>query len=141
MAAATAYALLGRYEGQTVNGSSVQQAFPNTGGLTGSSQQNLDLLQIANPGDSTSGTPNGSANPPTIMVNVDYLGNVHNPPVNPTNGTRLGVFWSRLANGSTTQQFFADAFTNPQNLDIIQIINLGGNISYWLDYTGTANGA
>jgi hypothetical protein len=36
----------------------------------------------------------------------------------------------------------ADTWTNnPAQEDIIQVINLGGNISYWLDYVLVAHGS
>lgn len=119
--AATNQAYIGRY-----NGSSLQNAFAQ---LNGGTAQNLDLIQIVDQGDG-------------VVLNVDYTGAVHNPAVSATAGTRIGVFYTRLASGSTTAQFFADVFEpNTPNNDIIQVINTGGNISYYLTYAGVAHGS
>jgi len=114
-------------------GSSLQNAFAQLNG-NGVAPQNLDLIQIVIPGD----TPTGSV---TVVLNVDYTGAVHNPAVNPTNGTRIGVFQSPSISGGTIAQYFAAAFTNPQQADILQVINDGGNISYYLNYQGVATGS
>lgn len=91
--------------------------------------QNLDLIQIVdNNGQST-------------LLNVDYLGAVHNPSVSPTNGTRIGVFQSTLSSTASTAQLFANAFANSANQDIIQAVNPGGNAHYYLDYLGVAHGS
>jgi hypothetical protein len=58
-----------------------------------------------------------------------------------TNGHRVGKFLTRLAPGATIAQLFADAFANPFQLDILQVVNQGGNISYWLDFQGVAHGS
>lgn len=51
-------------------------------------------------------------------------------PSTPTTGnTMVGVF-----NGTS----FGTAFTNPQQLDVLQIINEGGNIVWSLNYLGVA---
>lgn len=126
MAAATSTALLAQ-----LAGASLKAALPNDGGPL----QNLDVLQIVD--------NNGFS----ILLNVDFSGVVHNPASNPTtsaNGvgnTRLGQFVSRLSSASTTAQLFADAFSNPSNQDIVQVINVGGSISYWLDAVGVAHGS
>jgi hypothetical protein len=125
--AATNSAMLAR-----VFGSSLQNAFAQ---INPSNPQNLDLLQIIIPGDLVTG------NPPTVVVNVDYTGAVHNPAVSPTQGTRLGTFQSNQPSGSTTAQFFTNAFSNPSQSDILQVINDGGNISYYLNYQGVATGS
>ncbi len=127
MAAATLTAVLARMFGSTLKCAFAQ--------LTGqATPQNLDLIQIVIPGSNPS-------NLPTVAVNVDYTGAVHNPAVAPTDGTRIGVFSTLLASSATTAQFFAAAFANTSQLDILQVANLGGNISYWLDYLGVAHGA
>lgn len=128
MAAATLTAMLDRLAAPVVGGLSVQYAFSSN------EAQNNDLLQIISPGGETTGVP-------SVVLNVDFKGNVHNPAVNPTVGTSLGVFFTSLAAGSLTASFFASAFVNPAQLDILQIINPGGNISYWLDFLGVAHGA
>lgn len=122
MSTPTATALIGQYEGANVAGA-FPQVTPN-----GVGNQNLDLIQIVGEGGS-------------VLVNVDSTGAVHKPSVNPTNGTRIGVFQSRLSSASTLAQIFADAFENLALLDIIQIINVGGNIHYNLNYLGVASGS
>ena len=126
--AATTTAVLAQMFGATL-----KLAFPQT--TTQATAQNLDILQINIPGDNAS-------NLPTVAVNVDWTGAVHNPAVAPTDGTRAGVYMAgNLLASATTAQFFANAFANPALLDILQVVNLGGNISYWLDYLGVAHGA
>lgn len=119
---ATATALIGQYEGANVAGA-FPQVTPN-----GVGNQNLDLIQIVSEGGS-------------VLINVDSAGAVHKPSVNPTNGTRIGVYLTRLSSASSTAQIFADAFENLAQLDIIQIINVGGNIHYNLTYQGVAVGS
>lgn len=58
-----------------------------------------------------------------------------------TLGTRIGVFNTNLPKSATIAQLFADAFTNPQQEDIIQVVNEGGNVSYYLNYLGVATGS
>jgi hypothetical protein len=118
-------------------GASVLTAWPQ---ITGNKiAQFLDLVQIVQEGDDPDDSP--------MVLNVDFSGAVHYPAINPTNGTRIGQFFTRLglnANGLpafTLAQVMADTFTNPSLLDIIQVINLGGNISYWWDYLGLAHGS
>lgn len=55
--------------------------------------------------------------------------------------TRVGRFWSTLALGDTLAHYFANAFNNPSNQDILQVVNLGGNVSYYLNYQGVATGS
>ncbi len=126
---ATATALI-----EQVFGSTLQNAYLQPGG-NGNGAQNLDLIQIVVPG---SLAYDGSI---SVALNVDFAGTVHNPPVSPTNGARLGVFFSNLTTAATTAQLFASAFANPSNLDILQCINAGGNISYFLSYLGVATGS
>lgn len=122
--AATLYALIGRYFG-----SSVINAFAGAG------LANQDLIQLTIPGNLSYGDP------PTVTLNVDYQGVVHNPAVSPTQGTRCGTFQTTAASGGTTAQKIAGAFTNLSLQDIIQVVNIGGNISYWLDSSGVAHGS
>ena len=116
---------------ERVFGSSLQKAYQQAGGNT----QNLDLLQIMVPGDVAYGAA------PTIALNVDYTGAVHNPPVSPTNGTHLGVFFSNLSNSATTAALFQSAFANPSQSDIVQNVAQGGNVTYYLNYQGVATGS
>ncbi len=102
-------------------GSSWDVAFPAVSG------QNLDVLQIVDEGQG-------------VVLNVDHAGVVHNPAVSATNGTRLGVFQTSLASGDTTAHYFTNAFSNPANLDIVQIISpTGGSIVKYLDFQGVSH--
>ena len=103
-------------------GSSWATAYPNVVG----SAQNLDILNIIDEGGN-------------VLLNVDYAGVVHNPASGATGSqTRLGQFFTRLLSG-TTAALFADAFTNLSNLDIVQIIDVGGNIAKYIDYQGVSH--
>lgn len=125
---ATAQALIAQQPGNTV-GTAWPQVTPN-----GIASQNLDLLQIVNEGGS-------------ILLNVDSAGAVHKPAVSPTTSaggigqTRVGQYQTRLTSSSSTAQLFADAFSNPSQLDILQVIQEGGNIHYSLSYLGVASGS
>lgn len=121
--AATGTAVFKQVSTQT--GSTLAGAFPQTpqGGT-----QDLDLIQVVGLGGS-------------IILSVDYLGTVHKPGASTTNGTRLGQFQSRLTSSSTVAAIIADAFTNTSHQDIIQAVNIGGNIHYYLDYLGVAHGS
>ena len=116
-----------------INPTTVAGAWPQVT-PNGVGNQNLDLIQIVGQGGS-------------ILLNVDYLGTVHNPAVGATTSaggigqTRIGQFQSRLTSSATTAQLFADAFSNPSQLDIIQVINEGGNVHYNLNYLGVAAGS
>lgn len=120
----TATALLQSQPGANVAGA-WPQVTPN-----GVASQNLDLIQIVD--------NNGLS----VLCNVDSTGAVHTPAVSPTNGTRIGQFVSRLSSSATTAQLFADAFTNPSQLDIIQVIvPNSGSVHYSLSYQGVASGS
>ena len=124
--AATATAMLQSQPGQSVV-TAWPQVTPN-----GVAAQKLDLIQIVGEGDK-------------VLLNVDSNGTVHNPAVSPTTGaaqqTRIGVFLTRLTSAASTAQLFADAFSNPSQLDILHVVNIGGNVSYYLDYLGVAHGS
>jgi hypothetical protein len=125
MSTPTAQAMYSQNSSQS--GTTVAGAFPQVT-PNGVGNQNLDLIQIM----SISGS---------VLLNVDYQGTVHKPAVAATNGTRIGQFLTRLSSSSSTAQLFADAFSNPSNLDILQVINAGGNIHYNLNYLGVATGS
>jgi hypothetical protein len=137
MSTPTATALIEQKQGNIVAGASVPQAWPQVT-PNGIASQNLDLIQIVNAGD---GQTLQTTAPTAPLVNVDYLGNVHYPALNQTNGSRVGVFFTRLPITATLAQIFADAFSNPSQLDILQVTNVGGNISYNLNYLGVASGS
>jgi hypothetical protein len=112
--AATQTALISQKYGTALS------ALPNPG--------KLDILQIVDEGQG-------------VLVNVDYTGTVHFPAVSPTLGSLQAPYQSHLATTNTLAQIFAEAFTNPAWLDILQVINQGGGIVYWLDYLGVAHGS
>jgi len=122
-----------------VFGSSLQNAFVQ---INPSNPQNLDILQIVVPGE-----PGVSNSPtPICVLNVDFTGAVHSPAVNPTNGTRAGVFSAvDQTPNATVAQLFASVWkwnaTQGAKADILQVVNQGGNISYWLDFLGVAHGS
>lgn len=123
----TPTALIASQPGANVAGA-WPQVTPN-----GVASQNLDLIQIV--------TDSGS-----VLLNVDYLGAVHKPAVSPTTGvgannTRVGTYLTRLTSAASVAQLFADAFSNPSQLDILQVINVGGNVHYVLNYLGVASGS
>lgn len=112
---------------QQVSGQSLAVAYPQVGGPA----QNLDIIQIVSEGSS-------------VLLNVDFAGVVRKPGntvAAQIGNTRLGSFQSRLSSSASVAQLFADAFSNPSNQDIFQVINIGGNISYWLDFLGVAHGS
>lgn len=122
--AATQESILGQFATPQGGPSTVAGAFPQVGGPV----QNIDLLQIVDEGGS-------------VLINVDYAGTVHNPSSGATgNNTRCGQFKSSIASG-TTAAIFAATFLNPANSDILQTINPGGNVAYYLDYLGVAHGS
>ena len=110
-------------------GSSVLTAWPQIT-TQGTIQQFLDLVQIVDEGG-------------LVVLNVNFAGQVNYPAASPTNGARLGQYYTRTSGYPNTPlpTLMADTFTNPSQLDIIQIINLGGNISYWWNYLGVAYGS
>lgn len=120
----------------TFFGSSLQNAWAQ---INPSNPQNLDILQITVPGDN-------SQDSPAVVVNVDFTGVVHRPAVSPTKGTRAGVFHAiNSSPNSTTAQLFADVWswnaTRGAQADILQVQNIGGAISYWLDFLGVNHGS
>jgi len=125
--AATGTALIARQQGTSWT-TAYPEVTPN--GVSSSQGQRKDLLQIVTPGEP--GTT------PTVLLNVDYAGVVHNPASGATNGTRVGQFETKLTSG-TTAALFASAFTNLSRLDILQVVSIGGNIAKYIDYLGVAH--
>jgi hypothetical protein len=108
---------------EQINGTSWANAFQQVGGPV----QNLDLIQIVSPAGGS------------ILINVDYNGVVHNPASAATTAnTRIGQFKSNITSG-TTAAIFAATFTNPSNLDILQVVAEGGNVANYLDYLGVSH--
>jgi hypothetical protein len=120
----TSRALIGSYSGADIP-HAWPQVTPN--GVTGSAP---DLFQIIGIGGS-------------ILVNVDSQGNVHNPAVNPTVGrTRIGQFFTRLTSAASLASIFADVFSNPSQLDIIQVtVPLSGFVHHNISVAGVASGS
>lgn len=101
--------------------------------VSGSNSNTLDLLQIID----------HSGN---ILVNVSSAGVVNKPASSPTTDdtglpkARLAAFYTRLTSAATLAQLFADVFSNPSSLDILQIISpTGGSIVNWLDSVGVSH--
>ncbi len=119
--AATSTALITQQPGTSWD-TAWPQVTPN-----GVASQNLDLIQIVDEGQG-------------VVLNVDHAGVVHNPASGATSGTRVGVFQTILASGNTTAHYFANAFANPSNLDILQVITpSAGSIAKYLDYLGVSH--
>jgi hypothetical protein len=132
MAAATPTAMYS--QNSTQQGLTLATAFPQVNGYA----ENLDLFQII--------SKKGGA----VLLNVDYLGGVHNPAVNPTSSSASGVDNTRIgqfatdfqsSDNATTAQLFQNAFANPSLLDIFQAVNLGMNVHYYIDYLGVSHGS
>ena len=54
------------------------------------------------------------------------------------NNTHFGQFHTNLSSSASVAQLFADAFLNPSRQDILQIVDDGGYIFYYVDYLGVA---
>lgn len=110
---------------QSQPGTSVDAAWPQVT-KNGVAAQNLDLIQIVDNGG-------------RILFKVNHSGVVSAGPSG-TNGTRIGVFQSRLGTTATRAQVFADAFANPSRLDILHVVKpTGGLLVYYLDYLGVSH--
>lgn len=100
-------AIIGRFSGATV-----AAAFTNP--------LALDLIQVIDDGGN-------------VIFNVDSTGVAHDPAVSET--TRGGVPIALI--GQYRGATIAEAFSNPSNLDLLQIIQPNdGSIVYYLDYLG-----
>jgi hypothetical protein len=101
-------------------------------GASGFDSNSLDIFQIIDHSGS-------------VLVNVDSTGAVHKPAVSATTDdsglpkTRLGAFYTRLTSAATLAQIIADVFSNPSSLDLVQIIQQGGNIVNWIDSAGVSH--
>jgi len=113
--AATLQAMLGRLQG-----TSWATALANN-------VQALDMIQIVD----------HSGN---ILVNVDQNGVVNKPASSPTNGTHYGPYYTRLTSSASLAAIFADAFSDFDNSDILQLISpTGGSILKWIDNQGVSH--
>lgn len=123
-----------------------------TGTITGGGSnafvnQNAAVTGFTNATNNISATPITASNTTTFTVLfAGQIAETHAGSATlklPTTGdrTRIGRFQTNLTAGSTLAQLFANVFDNPANLDIIQVVNEGGNVSYWLDSTGVAHGS
>jgi hypothetical protein len=108
-------------------GSSVLTAWPQVT-FDGGVSKFLDLIQIVDEGGIT-------------VLNLSYNGTVNYPAVNPTPGTRIGVYYTKLNGSATLAAVVADTWKNWDQEDIIQVINVGGNISYFWNWLGIAYGS
>lgn len=113
--AATAQAMLGRLQG-----TSWANAFANN-------VQVLDMIQIVD----------HSGN---ILVNVDKDGVVNMPASSPTNGTHYGPYYTRLTSAATLAAIIADAFSDFDSSDILQLVSpSGGSVLKYIDNQGVSH--
>jgi hypothetical protein len=104
----------GKYQNQGNQSNAVMGAFPQN-----ANRQQLDLIQIIATGGQ-------------IVWKLDYTGTVTVNPTSWTKGTLLGQFA-----GASWTACFQQNNTNPYDYDILQIRDTGGQVVWWLDYTGT----
>ncbi len=76
-----------------------------------------DLIQVVNEGNK-------------VVWNLTKSGVSNINPISPTPGAVLGQFFG--AN-------FAQAFPNPYNLDVLQVVGAGGAVVFHIDFQGNAN--
>jgi hypothetical protein len=108
-------------------GSSLLNAWPQVT-YDGGQSKFLDLVQIVDEGG-------------VCVLNLNYAGVCNFPASNVTAGTRIGVYYTRLDATYTLAQVVADTWKNWDMEDIIQVINVGGNISYIWNWLGVASGS
>jgi Ice-binding-like len=114
-------------------GSSVTTAWPQVT-FDGGVSKFLDLIQIVDAGGIT-------------ILNVDFKGTVNYPAVNPTTGNagapaaRIGVYYTRLDGTATLAAVVADTWKNWDREDIIQVVAVGGQIVYLINWLGVASGS
>jgi len=82
-----------------------------------SNPQGLDILQIVDDGMK-------------VVWSLSALGVATNNPTNPTPNAILGKLY-----GSS----FTTSFTNPYNLNILQVKTSGGKVVFAIDYLGNAS--
>lgn len=134
--AATQYAVFATYQSYATSAPFLASAFTDNESLA-------DLLQIEVPGK---GVVLAVQNNGTVNFNANGL--------TPTNGASasasytvnrqlVGLFRTNpTATVTTVAQAVAAAFPlNPQSWDIIQVIQEGGNVGYYLDSVGVAHGS
>ncbi len=136
--AATNGALLAQYQSYATSAPFLASAFTDN-------QSGADLLQIAN-----------GAGAVVMAVRKDGTVNFNASGLTPTFGSSaagsytvnrqvVGLFRTRQVDSSsitTVALAVASAFPlNPQSLDIIQVIQEGGNVGYYLDSVGVAHGS
>lgn len=113
----------------------------NANGLVG---KKLNVFGFTNAGNNVESQVITASTLTTIVVATTTQINETNPgqalPYVP-GGQRVGRFLTRLGTTATLAQWFADAFSNPSQLDILQVINPGGNVHYYLNYQGVATGS
>jgi hypothetical protein len=120
-----------------------------TGTITGGSAnalvgKKLQVSGFVNAGNNIGGEIITASNATTITVTTTtQVNETHAAKAFPYTGrsTRVGRFYTRLDRTSTLAQIFADVWSNPGQLDIIQVVQEGGNAHYNLDYLGVAHGS
>lgn len=108
----------------------------------------LSVTGFTNASNNVSGAIVSSTSGSTIVVPfagqvAETHAGVGSISVSGTNGTRIAPQPTNFApaDGPTLAQLFADTFANPSQQDILQVINAGGNIHYYVDYLGVAHGS
>lgn len=108
----------------------------------------LSTSGFANATNDISATAISSADGTTIVV--PYAGQIAetiaasaNITVSATNGFRIAQQPTdfQASDNASLAQLFANTFKNPSLQDILQVINEGGNIHYYVDYLGVAHGS
>lgn len=119
--AATKNAVQQQYAGPTTSSKTtlLAAAFGISGALS-----TQDLLQIVDPVGK-------------VVYSIDSTGTANDNPSTPSGTAVLGQFQAHT--GSTRAQYVASAFANPSNLDIIQVVQPGGNVAYYIDYQGVTH--
>lgn len=139
--AATQYAKLGTYQSYAASTPVVGQAFLGN-------ESGADLLQIFNEGGKCvlavqqNGTVNFNASGLTATFGSSASSSYTASPSG-AGRSLLGTFFAVPGYPTdTAAHAIAAAFTtNPEAWDIIQVIQQGGNVGYWLDVNGVAHGS
>lgn len=139
--AATNGALLAQYQSYATSAPFLASAFTDN-------QSNADLLQIVNGQGQTilavqnNGTVNFNSAGLTPVAGASANGSYTVTAVG-AGRAQIGVFRTRQTESpSSAAAAIASAFpTNPNSQDIIQVVQEGGSVGYWLDSSGVAHGS
>lgn len=88
----------------------------------------------------TSSTATTLVFPLVAQVNETHAGTAAISLKYVTSGSRIGTFFTRLSSTATVAQLFADAFSNPSQQDIIQLVSpTGESVVNYIDYLGVGH--